>query len=52
MYADDLVLLSDNPVVLRKLIQALETYCETNNLVLNIDKTKTVKIHFYPFKLF
>lgn len=40
MYADDLVLLSENPIILQKMISNLETYCYTWNLKVNLGKSK------------
>lgn len=40
MYADDIVLLSNTPVKLRKMITSLEKYCELWNLTVNLSKSK------------
>lgn len=40
LYADDLVLLSDKPVGLQSMIDALQNYCQKWQLTVNIDKSK------------
>ena len=44
LFADDAVVLARSPVMLRKILQSLESYCEKNKLVVNTDKTQIV--HF------
>ena len=42
IYADDLVVLSTNPICLQKLLNALNDYCNENDLTINMDKSKTM----------
>ena len=42
MYADDMVILSDDALCLQGLLSTLENYCNYNKLMLNLDKTKTM----------
>ena len=42
LYADDLVIFSENALCLQKIINVFETYCTNNKLVVNRDKTKVV----------
>ena len=42
LYADDLVIFSTNVISLQGLLSTLQSHCESNDLNLNIDKTKTV----------
>ena len=40
IWADDIVIFSENEEGLNKMLKSMEKYCEENELVLNIDKTK------------
>ncbi|XP_061447038.1 uncharacterized protein LOC133367169 [Rhineura floridana] len=40
LYADDLVLLSQNRIGLKRMLSRLEEYCETHHLLVNYTKTK------------
>ena len=40
LYADDAVVLAASPVQMRRLICAIESYCISNRLIINTDKTK------------
>lgn len=40
MYADDIVLLAESPLVLNEMIRRLENYCHRWNLVVNLSKSK------------
>ncbi|KAL1448382.1 hypothetical protein WDU94_001910 [Cyamophila willieti] len=42
MYADDLVLVGHSKIDLQKKINAMQQYCELNDLEVNIDKSKVV----------
>ena len=39
-YADDLVILADNPVIMNKILKQLSEYCRINDLEFNERKTK------------
>ena len=41
-YADELVILADNPVIMNKILKQLSEYCRINDLELNERKTKIV----------
>lgn len=41
-YADDLVILTDSPIMAQKAINELNNYCNENNLIINKKKTKNV----------
>ncbi|KAJ4443072.1 hypothetical protein ANN_04722 [Periplaneta americana] len=43
LYADDIVMLSNNKVLLQKALNKLEEWSQTNNLNINQNKTKTMK---------
>lgn len=49
-YADDVVILSDNPRDVQKKLNLLETYCSENKLEVNCNKTKIVIFHKSPKK--
>ena len=40
IWADDIILMSEKEEGLKKMLKAMESYCEENQLVLNTDKTK------------
>lgn len=40
-YADDIAILADNCVNMKKILKALKGYCLSNNLEINVKKTKT-----------
>lgn len=40
LYADDLIILAENPEMLQRLINRLVDYCKKWNLVINLDKSK------------
>ena len=40
IWADDIIMLSETEEGLNKLLKSLEKYCEKNDLVVNLDKTK------------
>lgn len=40
MYADDIVIMAENPKVLQEMIHKLESYCTDWNLVVNMSKSK------------
>ena len=40
LWADDIILLSENEDGLRKMIKSMENYCKEKELILNTDKTK------------
>ena len=40
IWADDIVLLSDNEEGLKKMLKSMEKYCKDNELIVNIEKTK------------
>lgn len=42
LYADDLALITDNPVMAQKALNILALYCTKNHLNININKTKIV----------
>ena len=42
-YADDLVILGDNPRVMQDTLDLLETWCRTHTIEVNVTKTKVVK---------
>jgi hypothetical protein len=44
LYADDVVSLCENESDLQKILAVLSTWCNTNDLVVNLDKSKIV--HF------
>ena len=44
LYADDLVLIGDSESDLQYLLDILATWCKTNNMTINCNKTKI--IHF------
>lgn len=45
LYADDLVLLSSNPIDLQQGLLHLERYCDSNNLPVSIPKTKVLQFY-------
>ena len=45
MYADDLVLLATSPTELQRDINALAAFCDTNQLVVNVEKTKCLPFY-------
>ena len=47
-YADDLVLISENPTFLQRQIDALSTYCSENRLDVNTVKSKILIFHKGP----
>jgi hypothetical protein len=40
LYADDIVILADEPTVPQRMISKLEKYCENWNLIVNLEKSK------------
>lgn len=40
LYADDIVILADNPNILQRMINRLEKYCEEWSLTVNVEKSK------------
>lgn len=40
MYADDIIILADNPISLQYMIRDFEAYCDFWNLKVNLDKSK------------
>lgn len=44
MFADDLVLMAESATDLQRLTDALATWCEENELVINVDKTKVMVV--------
>lgn len=42
LYADDIVILADNPTVLQRMITNLERYCKEWNMTVNMDKSEIV----------
>lgn len=48
LFADDIVLFSDEPGKLQDLIDSLHQYCSSLNLLINTDKTKTLVFGQHP----
>ena len=44
-YADDIVLFANTPAELRRLLDALYSYCIENKLKINVNKTQIVQFH-------
>ena len=42
LYADDTVIMADNPLLFQKSSESLQTYCEKCKLAVNIAKTKVM----------
>ena len=42
LYADDTVIMADNPILFQKSLESLQTYCEKWKLTVNITKTKVM----------
>jgi hypothetical protein len=48
LYADDVVFLCENESDLQKILDVLSTWCNTYDLVINLDKSKIVHFRTQP----
>ena len=44
LYADDVAILADSAVAMRKLIQVLEVYCAEWRMSVNLEKTNIMRV--------